>query len=72
MAVPENLAAIIDRYIARLGDEQRTMLSAAAVCGVEFRVGTVADAIGREIASVGQACDELQREGLWLTAAASR
>ena len=68
MAVPENLAAIIDRYIARLGDEQRTMLSAAAVCGVEFRVGTVADAIGREIAWVGQAFDELQHAGLWLTA----
>ena len=68
MAVPENLAAIIDRYVARLGDEQRTMLMAAAVCGVEFRVGTVADATGREIALVGQACDELQHEGLWLTA----
>jgi len=69
MAVPENLAAIIDRYIARLGDEQRTMLSAAAVCGVEFRVSTVAGAIGQEIALAAQSCDELQREGLWLTAA---
>ncbi len=68
MAVPENLAAIIDRYIASLGDEHRVMLSAAAVCGVEFRVGTVANAIGREAAWVGQACDELEREGLWLTA----
>jgi len=66
-AVPENLAAIIDRYIARLGDEHRGMLSAAAVCGIEFRVGTVANAIGREAAWVGQACDELEREGLWLT-----
>ncbi len=66
MAVPENLAAIIDRYIARLGDEQRTMLSAAAVCGVEFRVSTVADATGREIAWVGQTCDELQDESFWL------
>jgi ATP/maltotriose-dependent transcriptional regulator MalT len=68
MAVPENLAAIIDRYIARLDDERRTMLSAAAVCGVEFRVNTVAGAIGREIAWVGQVCDEIQREGLWLSA----
>jgi DNA-binding winged helix-turn-helix (wHTH) protein/tetratricopeptide (TPR) repeat protein len=68
MAVPENLAAIIDRYIARLGDEQRIMLSAAAVCGVEFRISTVADAAGREIAWVGQTCDELQQEGFWLAA----
>ncbi len=68
MAVPENLAAIIDRYIARLGDEHRMMLSAAAVCGVDFRVGTVANAIGREALWVGHACDDLEREGLWLTA----
>jgi DNA-binding winged helix-turn-helix (wHTH) protein/tetratricopeptide (TPR) repeat protein len=68
MAVPENLAAIIDRYIARLGDEQRTMLSAAAVCGVEFGVSIVADATGREVAWVGQTCDELQHESFWLTA----
>jgi len=66
MAVPENLAAIIDRYVARLGEEQRTLLSAAAICGVEFRVSTVARAIGREIEWVGQACDELQQQSMWL------
>ena len=69
IAVPENLAAIIDRYIARLSEEQRTTLSAAAVCGVEFRISTIAAAIGREFAWVGQICDELQREGLWLVPA---
>jgi DNA-binding winged helix-turn-helix (wHTH) protein/tetratricopeptide (TPR) repeat protein len=67
MAVPQNLAAIIDGYIAKLGDEHRMMLSAAAVCGVEFRVDTVANAIGREALWVGHGCDELEREGLWLT-----
>ena len=34
VAVPENLAAIIDHHIARLDDEQRALLAAAAVCGV--------------------------------------
>ncbi len=68
MAVPENLAAIIDHYIARLGDEQRAILSAAAVCGVEFRVQTLADVLGSEAAAVAQACDELVREQLWLAA----
>ena len=68
MAVPENLAATIDRYIAGLGEEHRVLLSAAAVCGVEFRVATVANAICREISWAEQVCDELQREGLWLTA----
>ncbi len=68
MAVPENLAAIIDRYIARLGDDHHAILSAAAVCGVDFRLNTVADAIGREVEWVERACEELQREGLWLAA----
>ncbi len=68
VAVPENLAAIIDHYIAKLGNEQRALLSAAAVCGVEFRVSTISDALERDAAWVGQTCDELAREQLWLTA----
>ena len=68
VAVPENLAAIIDHYIARLGSEQRALLAAAAVCGVEFRVDTLALALGRDIASVALACDELVREHVWLAA----
>ena len=42
VAVPENLLAIIEHYIARLGNERRSLLAAAAVCGMEFRVDTVA------------------------------
>jgi DNA-binding winged helix-turn-helix (wHTH) protein/tetratricopeptide (TPR) repeat protein len=68
VAVPENLAAIIDHYIARLGHEQRDLLCAAAVCGVEFRVDTLSLALGRDVASVALACDELVREQVWLTA----
>ena len=47
IAVPENLAAIIEHYIAKLENEQRTVLSAAAVCGVQFRVNTIAAALER-------------------------
>ncbi|MFO1205853.1 MAG: AAA family ATPase [Burkholderiales bacterium] len=68
MAVPENLTAIIDHYVAKLANEQRALLSAAAVCGVEFRVSTVADALERDPAWVGQTCEELAREQLWLAA----
>ena len=68
VAVPESLAAIIDHYIARLGSEQRALLAAAAVCGVEFRVDTVALALERDVASVAHACEELVREQVWLTA----
>ncbi|HEU5284766.1 MAG TPA: AAA family ATPase, partial [Burkholderiales bacterium] len=67
-AVPENLAAIIDHYVARLDNEQRALLSAAAVCGIEFRVTTVSNALEREGGSVGMMCEELTREQLWLNA----
>ena len=66
LAVPENLAAIIDHYIAKLGPEQRTLLSAAAVCGVEFRIETVSLTLERDLASVAHACEELIREQVWL------
>lgn len=68
MAVPENLAAIIDHYIARLGADQRIVLEAAAVCGVEFRLGTVSAALERDAAWVGQTCDALVSERRWLVA----
>ena len=68
MPVPENLATIIDHYIAKLAAEQREVLSAAAVCGVEFRLGTVANALEQEISSVGRICEQLVREQLWLVA----
>ena len=45
MAIPESLAAIIDHYIAPLTLEQRSVLEAAAVCGIEFRVETLATAL---------------------------
>ena len=65
-AVPANLTAVIDHYIAKLGVDQRALLSAAAVCGVQFRVSTVSHALGRDGAWVGQACEDLAHEQLWL------
>ena len=54
LAVPENLTGIIDHYIASLGAEERALLSAAAVCGVEFLVTTVPTCSSAGGASVGQ------------------
>lgn len=68
IAVPENVAAIIDHYIARLGSEQRALLSAAAVCGVEFRISTLSDALERDAVWAGETCEALARERLWLNA----
>jgi len=72
VAVPENLAAIIDHYIAKLASESRGLLAAAAVCGVEFRVDTVALALERDVASVAHHCEELAREQVWLSAPRAR
>jgi DNA-binding winged helix-turn-helix (wHTH) protein/tetratricopeptide (TPR) repeat protein len=68
IAVPENLAAIIDHYIAKLTSDQRLVLSAAAVCGIEFCINTISGALERDAVWVGQTCDELAREQLWLVA----
>ena len=68
IAVPENLAAIIEHYIAKLENDQRTLLSAAGVCGTEFRAGTIAAALERDPAWVVETCEQLVREQLWLVA----
>jgi DNA-binding winged helix-turn-helix (wHTH) protein len=67
-AMPENLAAVIDRYIDRLGPEEHALLSAAAVCGVEFRARTVAYSLDRDAAAVDEKCGQLAHEQLWLVA----
>ena len=38
ITIPENVTAIIDRYVLKLSPERRELLSAAAVCGVDFRI----------------------------------
>ena len=67
-AVPENVGTIVDHYVARLGTEQRRLLTAAAVCGAQFRVSTIADVLGCDAASVESTCEELARGRLWLGA----
>ncbi len=52
-AVPENLLAIIEHYSSKLGDERRSLLSAAAVCGMEFRVDTLSRVLERDAVKVG-------------------
>ena len=68
MAVPENLAAIIEHYVAQLADDQRSLLAAAAVCGVQFRVDIVAAALEKDHGWVADMCAKLAREQLWLAA----
>jgi DNA-binding winged helix-turn-helix (wHTH) protein/tetratricopeptide (TPR) repeat protein len=67
LQVPESLAGVVEKQIARLPVEVRTMLEAASVCGVEFRPDTVADALERDVSWVGEQCDELVRRQHWLS-----
>src|SRR4029079_13251631 len=66
IAVPDNLAAISDHYIAKLSDDQRVVLSAAAVCGVEFHIDSIANALQRDAITITQTCDELAFAQIWL------
>jgi len=67
LTVPENLASIIDHVIARLGREERDLLSAAAICSGDFRVETLSLVLERDLASLAYACEELVRGQVWLT-----
>lgn len=68
-AVPDNVAAIIEHHMDRLDPGARGLLSTAAVCGVEFRIGTLALALKRDVAAVAADCDELVRGRVWLVMA---
>src|SRR4030095_8093159 len=70
--VPENLLAIIDHYLAQLGDERRLLLSAAAVYGFAFRIDTLAHVLERDALWVADACAPLLRDQLWLLALQSQ
>lgn len=66
--VPESLSALIDHYVASLAGDRRTLLGAAAVCGIEFRIDTLSRVLRRDALQIADACDELARERLWLMA----
>ncbi|MBK7766641.1 MAG: AAA family ATPase [Sulfuritalea sp.] len=69
MAIPENLAGVIDQYIQRLTPAERTLLEAASVCGMQFRLTTVAEVLQVDVAVLGASCAELVRRQRWLTQA---
>lgn len=67
MAVPETLTGIIEHYIQQLTPGQLALLEAASVCGVEFRLGTVAQVLECDGASLAESCVELARRQRWLS-----
>jgi len=66
MPIPETLSAIVERHIDRLESAQRAVLEAASVCGLEFRISTVAAALGVDVTAVAELCVQLACGGRWL------
>jgi DNA-binding winged helix-turn-helix (wHTH) protein/tetratricopeptide (TPR) repeat protein len=66
MAVPETLSGVIERYVEELTPEQRSLLEAASVCGVQFRLSTVARVLDVDPMTLAESCAELARRQRWL------
>lgn len=67
--IPQGLSALIDHYLGRLDTDRRALLGTASVCGMQFRVETLASALDRSLLDVSDACDALAREQGWLVLA---
>lgn len=66
LPLPESLAGVLERQIARHPLEVRVMLEAASVLGTEFRATAVAELLNLQFARVRDECDGLVRRQLWL------
>jgi predicted ATPase len=68
--VPESLRGMIDRQLERLSDEERGLVQAASVAGVEFADASVAPTLDAPVERIGACCADLARRGLFLRPAA--
>jgi DNA-binding winged helix-turn-helix (wHTH) protein/tetratricopeptide (TPR) repeat protein/type II secretory pathway predicted ATPase ExeA len=66
LPVPEDLMGAVETRIGKLPAETITLLEAAAVCGVEFRAGVVAEICGRSLQAVIEELDRLVKQQFWL------
>lgn len=67
--VSQGLSTLTDYYLGRLDAGRRALLVAAAVCGMQFRVETLACILDRDVLEVSEACEALAREQFWLVTA---
>src|SRR5215470_12383109 len=66
--VPESLRQMIDKQRERLTADERRMLEAAGVAGVEFSTAAVAAGLGETEERVEEWCEELAGQGRFLLA----
>jgi tetratricopeptide (TPR) repeat protein len=65
-SVPDGLREMIEQEITQVSDDDRRILEAASVTGMEFSAATVAATIGADVAAVEARCDDLVRRGQFL------
>lgn len=66
LPVPDSLAGVIEKQMARLPATGQSALQAASVLGMEFRASHVAALLGRDIDAVCDELDPLVRRQLWV------
>jgi predicted ATPase len=69
LRVPETIAGVVEKQIARLPGELRSLLEAASVVGTEFAHRVLAQALGQETDALQARCDGLARRAEWLNSA---
>lgn len=62
-AIPIGLRQLIEAQVLHLDPDDRTVLEAASVAGVEFGVRTLAVAMGRPVTEVGESLGRMSRRG---------
>ena len=69
-AVPDSLRQLVEVQIARLEPDAQRLLEAASLLGNEFTIGSVATGLDVDPLAIEERCDELARQGQFLSAAA--
>jgi DNA-binding winged helix-turn-helix (wHTH) protein/tetratricopeptide (TPR) repeat protein len=66
VSVPESLRQMIERRMGQLEEDERQVLAAGSVAGIEFSAASVAAALQRTPAEVEESCDELAHRHLFI------
>jgi DNA-binding winged helix-turn-helix (wHTH) protein/tetratricopeptide (TPR) repeat protein len=72
ISVPESLRQMIERRIEQLEREERRVLAAASVAGMEFSAASVAAALQQAPADVEERCESLARRQLFIRSLGAR
>ena len=66
IGLPDNVRQMIEKQIDNLSEEEKRVLEAASVAGVEFSTASLSAALGTDILLVEEVCEDLVRRNLLL------